>query len=149
MNQTANRLRHIHNEAAIASQSNPFEVMMNGLKEEFGCVSQRYDAIMDIALFYIADELDELQAKVDGLRKQVPSERERRILDMWPRFEDGEYVWFGDVFIDGCGYANEVRDVRFDDRYVRLVGVDGFQDAFIIGERVKRHIQSVLDADGM
>lgn len=83
------------------------------------------------------------------LRKLIPTERERQILALWPRFEDGEYVWFGDVFIDGCGYANEVRDVRFDDRYVRLVGVDGFQDAFIIGERVKRHVQSVLDADGV
>ena len=98
MNQTANRLRHIHNEAAIASQSNPFEVMMNGLKEEFGCVSQRYDAIMDIALFYIADELDELQAKVDDLRKQVPSERERQILDMWPKWSNGDYCMFGDLW---------------------------------------------------
>lgn len=90
-----------------------------------------------------------LTAENGKLRKQVPSERERAILDMWPRFEDGEYVWFGDVFIDGCGYANEVRDVRFDDRYVRLVGVDGFQDAFIIGERVKRPAPKVLDADGV
>ena len=98
MNQTANRLRHIHNEAAIASQSNPFEVMMNGLKEEFGCVSQRYDAIMDIALFYIADELDELQAKVDDLRKQVPSERERQILALWPKWSNGDYCMFGDLW---------------------------------------------------
>lgn len=90
-----------------------------------------------------------LTAECSELRKQAPSERERQILALWPRFEDGEYVWFGDVFIDGCGYANEVRDVRFDDRYVRLVGVDGFQDAFIIGERVKRPVQSVLDADGV
>lgn len=93
--------------------------------------------------------IERATAENSELRKQVPTERERHILDIWPRFEDGEYVWFGDVFIDGCGYANEVRDVRFDDRYVRLVGVDGFQDAFIIGERVKRHVQSVLDADGV
>ena len=25
------------------------------------------------------------------------TERERQILAMWPRFEDGEYVWFGDI----------------------------------------------------
>lgn len=29
--------------------------------------------------------------------KRVLTERERRILDMWPRFEDGDYVWFGDI----------------------------------------------------
>lgn len=83
------------------------------------------------------------------LRKKVPSERERQILAMWPRFEDDEYVWFGDAYIDGRGDANKVRDVRFDDKYVCLVGVEGFHTAFIIGERVKRHVQSVLDADGV
>lgn len=91
----------------------------------------------------------EAMAEAASTSKLVLTERERQILTMWPRFEDGEYVWFGDVFIDGCGYANEVRDVRFDDRYVRLVGVDGFQDAFIIGERVKRPAPKVLDADGV
>ena len=149
MNQTANRLRHIHNEAAIASQSNPFEVMMNGLKEEFGCVSQRYDAIMDIALFYIADELDELQAKVDGLRKQVPSERERHILDMWPRFEDGEPVMFGDRFIDHRVNERTVRSVIVNDDGVELRTFDGTFDWHETGERVKRTVQRVLDADGV
>lgn len=91
----------------------------------------------------------EAMAEAASTGKRVLTERERHILDIWPRFEDGEYVWFGDVFIDGRGDANEVRDVRFDDRYACLVGVDGFQDAFIIGERVKRHVQSVLDADGV
>ena len=51
-----------------------------------------------------------LTAECSGLRKQVPSERERRILDMWPRFEDGECVWFGDRRLGrleerGCGRA--------------------------------------------
>ena len=91
----------------------------------------------------------EAMAEAASTGKRVLTERECQILDIWPRFENGEYVWFGDVFIDGCGYANEVRDVRFDDRYVRLVGVDGFQDAFIIGERVKRPAPKVLDADGV
>lgn len=149
MNQTANRLRHIHNEAAIASQSNPFEVMMNGLKEEFGCVSQRYDAIMDIALFYIADELDELQAKVDGLRKQVPSERERHILDMWPRFEDGEPVMLGDKYEDNEGHECFASGVHLDIDGPSLVDSEGFHDLYRKGKRVKRPVQSVLDADGV
>lgn len=90
-----------------------------------------------------------LTAENGELRKRVPSEREREILDMWPRFEDGELVWFGDAYIDGRGDANEVRDVRFDDKYVCLVGVEGFHAAFIIGERVKRPAPKVLDADGV
>lgn len=90
-----------------------------------------------------------LTAECSELRKQVPTERERQILDTWPRFEDGEYVWFGDAYIDGRGDANEVRDVRFDDKYVCLVGVEGFHTAFIIGERVKRPAPKVLDADGV
>ena len=149
MNQTANRLRHIHNEAAIVSQSNPFEVMMNGLKEEFGCVSQRYDAIMDIALFYIADELDELQAKVDDLRKQVPSERERQILDMWPRFEDGEPVMLGDKYEDNEGHECFASGVHLDIDGPSLVDSEGFHDLYRKGKRVKRPVQSVLDADGV
>lgn len=149
MNQTANRLRHIHNEAAIASQSNPFEVMMNGLKEEFGCVSQRYDAIMDIALFYIADELDELQAKVDGLRKQVPSERERHILDMWPRFEDGEPVMLGDKYEDNEGHECFASGVHLDIDGPSLVDSEGFHDLYRKGKRVKRPAPKVLDADGV
>lgn len=149
MNQTANRLRHIHNEAAIASQSNPFEVMMNGLKEEFGCVSQRYDAIMDIALFYIADELDELQAKVDDLRKQVPSERERQILDMWPRFEDGEPVMVGDKYEDNEGHECFASGVHLDIDGPSLVDSEGFHDLYRKGKRVKRPAPKVLDADGV
>lgn len=91
----------------------------------------------------------EAMAEAASTGKRVLTERERQILDMWPRFEDDEYVWFGDAYIDGRGDANKVRDVRFDDKYVCLVGVDDFHTAFIIGEHVKRHVQSVLDADGM
>lgn len=149
MNQTANRLRYIKNEAAIASQSNPFDVMMNGLKEEFGCASQRYDAIMDIALFYIADELDELQAKVDDLRKRVPTERERQILDMWPKFEDSEPVMVGDKYEDNEGNECLASGVHLDIDGPSLVDSEGFHDLYRKGKRVKRPVPKVLDADGV
>lgn len=32
------------------------------------------------------------------LRKQVPSERERAILDMWPKWSNGDYCMFGDLW---------------------------------------------------
>lgn len=82
--------------------------------------------------------------------KRVLSEKERRILDMWPRYEDGEPVWFGDgaavnvgnivieaiEFTDGCAY---VKDGACGD-YNTLVQVF---------KHVKRPAPEVLDADGV
>ncbi len=82
--------------------------------------------------------------------KRVLSEKERRILDMWPRYEDGEPVWFGDgaavnvgniaieaiEFTDGCAY---VKDGTCGD-YNTLVQVF---------KHVKRPAPEVLDADGV
>lgn len=126
---------------------------------------------------YIADELDELDDKATRrrshivklestiaernrelreLRKQVPTERERRILDMWPRFEDSEYVWFGDEV--ACrGKACMLDDVKFvsdgtfhDETYLYVSnGLDVFEVPIAAGERVKRPARSVLDADGV
>ena len=66
------------------------------------------------------------------------TERERQILAMWPRFEDDEYVWFGDAYIDTGGDANKVRAIEFDEGCTDLVGIEGFHTGFFAGERVKR-----------
>ena len=47
------------------------------------------------------ERISKLEKQVSDLRAklanaEVLSARKRKILDMWPRFEDGEYVWFGD-----------------------------------------------------
>ena len=81
--------------------------------------------------------------------KRKLTERERQILDMWPRFEDGEYVWFGDAYVDGSGDANKVMGVRFKGRLVFLVGIDNFITVFNIVECAKRPAPKVLDADGV
>lgn len=82
--------------------------------------------------------------------KRVLSEKERRILDMWPRFEDtGDPVMVGDAYIDGSGDCNIIVAVRICDACVDLVGEDAFLTGFKPGERVKRPVQSVLDADGV
>lgn len=81
--------------------------------------------------------------------KRVLTEREKLILDMWPKFEDGEYVWFGDAYVDGSGDANKVRGVRFNDRRVYLVGIDNFLTVFNIVECAKRPATKALDADGV
>ena len=82
--------------------------------------------------------------------KRVLSEKERRILDMWPRFEDtGDPVMVGDAYIDGSGDCNIIVAVRICDACVDLVGEDGFLTGFKPGERVKRPATKVLDADGV
>ena len=81
--------------------------------------------------------------------KRVLTEREREILDMWPRFEDGEYLWFDDAYVDTDGDANEVQAVELSEACVDLVGLEGFHTGFEPGERVKRPAPKVLDADGV
>lgn len=82
--------------------------------------------------------------------KRRLTERERRILDMWPRFEDtGDPVMVGDAYIDGSGDCNIIVAVRICDVCVDLVGEDGFLTDFKPGERVKRPAPEVLDVDGL
>lgn len=82
--------------------------------------------------------------------KRVLTERERAILDMWPRFEDtGDPVMVGDAYIDGSGDCVIIVAVRICDVCVDLVGEDGFLTGFKPGERVKRPAPEVLDADGV
>ena len=75
---------------------------------------------------------------------------ENRILDMWPKFEDGSYVQLGDSYIDTDGDDNQVMAIEFNDRCTDLVGLEGFHTGFdTSGERVKRPAPKVLDADGV
>ena len=90
-----------------------------------------------------------LTAENGELRKQVPSERERQILDMWPRFEDGEPVMFGDRFIDHKANERTVRSVIVNNDGVELRTFDGTFDWHETGERLKRPAPKVLDADGV
>lgn len=87
-----------------------------------------------------------LTAENGKLRKQVPSERERQILDMWPKFEDGEYVWFGDRVYELCG---KVYGVCLDDDAISLRTAYLDHMPLDFGERVKRLEPEVLDADGV
>lgn len=78
------------------------------------------------------------------------TDMERRILDMWPKYEDGSYVQLGDSYIDTDGDENEVMAIEFNDRCTDLVGLEGFHTGFdTLGERVKRPEPKVLDADGV
>ena len=80
----------------------------------------------------------ESMAEAASTSKRVLSEREKLILDRWPKFEDGECVWFGDAYIDTDGDTNKVRAIEFDEGCTDLVGIESFHTGFFAGERVKR-----------
>lgn len=78
------------------------------------------------------------------------SDDEKRILGLWPKYEDGSYVWLGDSYIDTDGDENEVMAIEFNDRCADLVGLEGFHTGFdTSSEHVKRPAPKVLDADGV
>ena len=77
------------------------------------------------------------------------TERERHILDMWPRFEDGEPVMLGDKYEDNEGHECFASGVHLDIDGPSLVDSEGFHDLYRKGKRVKRPVPKVLDADGV
>lgn len=81
--------------------------------------------------------------------KRKLTERERHILDMWPRFEDGKPVMVGDRFIDHKVNERTVRSVIVNNDGVELRTFDGTFDWHETGERVNRPAPKVLDADGV
>lgn len=82
--------------------------------------------------------------------KRVLTERERRILDMWPRFEDGEPVWFGDAVANLSG-AITVEAIEFSRGMVCVKDAeDGDWSTSIRAlHPLKRPASKVLDADGV
>lgn len=64
---------------------------------------------------------------------------------IWPRFEDGELVKFGDDYVKKSGGVDELRHLSFYDDAVQL----NCDDFIKYGEPVKRPEPEVLDADGV
>ena len=78
--------------------------------------------------------------------KRRLTERERRILDMWPRFEDGELVMVG----DRVGHPVEkVGSITILESAFVLCDDAASSAQYERGQCVKRPVQSVLDADGV
>lgn len=83
--------------------------------------------------------------------KRVLTGREYQILDMWPKFEDGEPVMIGDGAVDGDDERFTVLHIEAAHRRWVLKGPNGQGNKLVLKprERVKRPVQSVLDADGV
>ena len=92
-------------------------------------------------------------AEAASTGKRVLTERERQILDMWPRFEDGEPVMPGDK----VHYASahnveteiEVESITVMDGFFVLCDDECRSNQYELGQRVKRPEPEVLDADGV
>ena len=87
----------------------------------------------------------------DAERRSGLSERERAILDMWPRFEDGEYVWFGDAVEAHHGGAISIEAIEFSRGKVCVKDAeDGdWGTSMCTMHPLKRPAPEVLDADGV
>ena len=88
----------------------------------------------------------EAMAEAASTGKRVLTERERAILDMWPRFEDGELVMVG----DRVGHPVEkVDSITILESAFVLCDDAASSAQYERGQCVKRPVQSVLDADGV
>lgn len=78
------------------------------------------------------------------------AERETAILDMWPRFEDGEPVWFGDGAAVNVGNI-AIEAIEFTDgcAYVKDGACGDYNTLVQVFKRVMRPTPEVLDADGV
>lgn len=81
---------------------------------------------------------------------------ERRILDMWPKFEDGAYVMLGDEAVANSGENKGrtfiVRNIYFEEAHgkLRSSALDGcYWNWKAADPYVKRPAPKVLDADGV
>lgn len=83
--------------------------------------------------------------------KRVLTEREREILDMWPKFEGGEPVMIGDEATNNKNQRFTVKRIEF--WHGKWMLNDSVTEGHYLngksGERVKRTAPKVLDADGV
>lgn len=83
--------------------------------------------------------------------KRTLTEREREILDMWPKFEDGEPVMIGDEATNNKNQRFTVKLIEF--RHGKWMLNDSVTDGHYLngksGKRVERPAPKVLDADGV
>lgn len=95
----------------------------------------------------------EAMAEAESTGKRVLTERERQILAMWPRFEDGEPVMPGDKVHYASAYNDEteieVESITTMDGCFVLCDDGCRSNQYEQGQRVKRPVQSVLDAGGV
>ena len=97
----------------------------------------------------LRDTLSRLADEIESERPAL-TDAECRVLELWPRYEDDEPVWFGDVVAMGLGNIG-VEAIEFTSCGVNAKdGQDGDWSTSIPAKgRLKRPAPEVLDADGV
>ena len=151
MNDTAKKLR----EAADYMKSEGVASVVCDIRNTFAAIADELDELDDKAarrrshIVQLESTISERNRELRELRGKVPAERERQILDMWPKFEDGAYVWLGDRFGDNKGEPRKIEGITLYSHGIDLYDDEGFHKPLDHGERLKLPAQSVLDADGV
>ena len=87
----------------------------------------------------------------DAERRGRPSEVERRILEAWPRFEDGKPVWLDSRYLDEGGEPQVVHGVQLwvgaGEVMADLINEDGWHTVLSEEERA-REAKEALDSRG-
>lgn len=96
----------------------------------------------------LCDTLSRLADEIESKRPAI-TEAERRVLETWPRFEDGEPVMPGDELLCFTTRRQTVKSVDVYDGFTMLHTKDNRWIKCQVGERVKRPAPEVLDADGV
>ena len=100
----------------------------------------------------LGKQVSDLSAeREDGGGRVVLTDREREILDMWPKFEDGEYVRIGDAVEVHHDGAIIIEAIEFSRGKVQVKDAeDGDWNTSMCAIRpLKRPVPKVLDADGV
>lgn len=123
------------------------------LKEELSIVKQERDI-----LYEQYDEMMKLNGEeIAELKKQLEAAGREHFADVgkmpegveWPRFEDGEPVGFGDLYVNANGNRSEVQYIGFKPDGYKVNKGQKRNKLKAYGEPVKRPDPEVLDADGV
>lgn len=85
----------------------------------------------------LRDTLDRLADEIESERHAL-TDAERRVLELWPRFDDGEPVMPGDEFTGFAWRRQTVKSVDVRDGFTLLRTKDNGCVKRHVGERVKR-----------
>lgn len=114
------------------------------LKEELSVVKQERDV-----LYEQYDEMMKAKGEeIADLKKQIGTAGLPEGV-VWPRFEDGEPVGFGDLYVNANGDRSEVQYIGFKPDGYKVNKGQKRNEWKAYGEPVKRPGPEVLDADGV
>lgn len=129
--------KHTESVSRLNARIEELEAEIDLLQREVTATYQAYDDMMRCKDEDIAE-----------LRKQI----EVAVLPegvVWPRFEDGEPVGFGDLYVNADGNRSEVQYIGFKPNGFKVNKGQKRNEWKAYGEPVKRPEPEVLDADGV